>query len=309
MLYLGRDGESFYLDRTTRDVRGVLADNRVCEANASDVRGYSLSEAFRRLDKKEDRLVEEKWKPIMAARRDMAGETAEEGQVAEGRLAESGEKPGEEAQPESQPDASPPLAEGHRRAFPIVYADDSVPENKGKRKRCNLDQGQESARSSTFVPQASKLAFARIASTTEKAALSSSALLDQEESASFSARFQEAHACQQNTLPRVPIASPSAGHPPRADGPSANKAGSLLPAPSSAKKATQVSASGKKTPITVASKAGPGHSTISAFQQSRPLKFAPNPASKLCNRRSKSSNGVSIVEQEKQQSGDSGSHE
>lgn len=68
-LYLGRDEESFYLDRVTRDMRGVLAENKVCEINACDVRGCSLSEAFRRLDKKEDRMVEEKWMPIMAERK------------------------------------------------------------------------------------------------------------------------------------------------------------------------------------------------------------------------------------------------
>ena len=38
-LYLGRDGESFYLDAATRDIQGVLADNRVCEIDASNVRG------------------------------------------------------------------------------------------------------------------------------------------------------------------------------------------------------------------------------------------------------------------------------
>ena len=81
-------GESFYLDRPTRDLRGVLADNRVYEVDANEVRGYSLSEALRKLDKKEDRMVEEKWKPIMAGRKRKAEEEPElEGQYVEGQLA------------------------------------------------------------------------------------------------------------------------------------------------------------------------------------------------------------------------------
>lgn len=66
MLYLGHDRQSFYLDAATRDLRGFLADKRFCEISANDVRGYSLSESFRKLDKQEDRMVEEKWKSILA---------------------------------------------------------------------------------------------------------------------------------------------------------------------------------------------------------------------------------------------------
>ena len=44
-LYLCHDGELLYMDRAARDIRGVLADQRICEIDASDVRGYSLSEA------------------------------------------------------------------------------------------------------------------------------------------------------------------------------------------------------------------------------------------------------------------------
>lgn len=68
-------------------MRGVLADGRICEVDASDVRGYSLSEALRRLDMEETRLVEEKWKPIRAERRRKAEAEAEAGgQCAETRL-------------------------------------------------------------------------------------------------------------------------------------------------------------------------------------------------------------------------------
>ena len=93
-LYLGDDGESFYMDRAVRDMRGVLADQRVCEIEASEVRGYSLSEAFRRLDKKEDRMVEEKWKPIMAERKKMIKSEleAEEDEHTEGRCVGAIEK-------------------------------------------------------------------------------------------------------------------------------------------------------------------------------------------------------------------------
>ena len=77
-LYLGHDEESFYMNRAARDMRGVLRDQRVCEIDARDVRGYSLSEAFRRLDKKEDKMVEEKWKPVMAERKKKAKSELEE---------------------------------------------------------------------------------------------------------------------------------------------------------------------------------------------------------------------------------------
>ena len=80
-LYLGHDGESFYMDRAVRDMRGILADQRVCEIEASVVRGYSLSEAFRRLDKKEDRTVEEKWKPIMAERKGMVNQSSKQKRI------------------------------------------------------------------------------------------------------------------------------------------------------------------------------------------------------------------------------------
>ena len=71
-LCLGHDGESLYMDRAVRDMRGFLEVQRVCEIEASEVRSYSLSEAFRRLDKREDRMVEEGWKPIMAVRKKKA---------------------------------------------------------------------------------------------------------------------------------------------------------------------------------------------------------------------------------------------
>ena len=38
-LCLGHDGESFYMDRAVRDIRGILVDQRICEIDASTVRG------------------------------------------------------------------------------------------------------------------------------------------------------------------------------------------------------------------------------------------------------------------------------
>ena len=80
-LCLGHDGESFCMDRAVRDMRGVLGDQRVCEIEASEVRGYSLSEAFRRLDKKEDRMMEEKWKPIMAGGKKRSNQNSKQKKV------------------------------------------------------------------------------------------------------------------------------------------------------------------------------------------------------------------------------------
>ena len=100
-LYLGHDGESFYMNRAARDMREVLRDQRVCEIDASEVRSYSLSEAFRRLDKKEDKMVEEKWKPIMAERnREAESELeAEEDQDTEESYVGAIEEQEEESEP------------------------------------------------------------------------------------------------------------------------------------------------------------------------------------------------------------------
>ena len=118
-------------------MRGVLADGRICEIGASEIRGYSLSEALRRLDKEETRLVEEKWKPIMAERRRQA-EVGVDSQRAETRSAGSSKKAGEEMKlqaPEEPIGSPPPLVEGHSRALPIAYMGNELPENTGKRKR------------------------------------------------------------------------------------------------------------------------------------------------------------------------------
>ena len=94
-LYLGRDGESFYLDAATRDIQGVLADNMVCEIDASNVRGYSLSGALRRQDKKENEKIDAKWKPIIAVRRE-AEKVSEERNHTDGQRAGSSKDRGSE---------------------------------------------------------------------------------------------------------------------------------------------------------------------------------------------------------------------
>ena len=98
------------MDIAVRDMRGVLADQRICEIDASDVRGYSLSEALRRLDKKEDKMVGEKWKPIMAERNKRVSEPqAEEDQHFEGQPPRAIEEPEEEMPIElEKPANSPP---------------------------------------------------------------------------------------------------------------------------------------------------------------------------------------------------------
>ena len=121
-LYLGRDGESFYLDEATRDIQRVLADNKVCETDASNVRGYSLSEALRRLDKKEDAMVEAKWKPIMAERR-KAEEASEEPSYTDGQQTrQQTESSKERANQEECSEASSLVLEESRHAVPEKLA-------------------------------------------------------------------------------------------------------------------------------------------------------------------------------------------
>lgn len=136
-LYLGHDGESFYIDRAYRDMRGVLADQRVCEIDASEVHGYSLSEAFRRLDKKEDRMMGEKWKRIMAERKKMVKSEleAEEDQCIEGQFVGAIEEQEEESKPielENPANSMPPIFQQDRRTIPIVYVGNNLPETSGK---------------------------------------------------------------------------------------------------------------------------------------------------------------------------------
>ena len=154
-LYLGRDGESFYLDEATRDIQGVLADNRVCETDASNVRGYSLSEALRRLDKKEDAMVEAKWKPIMAERRKAEGASEEPSYTDGQQTGQQTESSKERDNQEECSEARPPVLEESMHAVPIIYVGNEPPENERKRKRDNPDHH---ARPSKFVPQAPTLA-------------------------------------------------------------------------------------------------------------------------------------------------------
>lgn len=159
-LYLGQDGESFYLDRAARELRGLLKDSRVCEVDANEVRGYSLSEAFRQLDKKEDRMVEDKWKPITAERRRTAERGAEQSGCTERQLAGSSEDREHEAGLPAQGESSESMsdAEESERTRPIIYVGNETLEKSGKRKRDDLDQTGNPARLSTLVPQASTLA-------------------------------------------------------------------------------------------------------------------------------------------------------
>ena len=313
-LYLGRDGESFYLDRPTRDLRGVLADNRVCEADANEVRGYSLSEALRRLDKKEDRMVEEKWKPIMAERKRKAKEEPElEGQYVEGQLARTGSSEeqgvGVDSDESEEPrDLPPPIFEGQRRAMPIVYAGNDLPENIGKRKRSDLDQLQELARPSTFVPQASGLAPMRNARNTEKAVLSSSSSFDRQPSGPVSARFPQVHASQEADLHPPSIALTGFVPLPSAKRSSSDRANGLVFKISNTEEGTRANAKASKKPLTSGSKAGLAPSALPAAQRSQPLKFAPKPTSRLCNRKPRGE-GVPSIEQEIRQPGTRGSHE
>ena len=136
-----------------------------------------MSEAFRRLDKKEDRIVEEKWMPIMAERRREAETEAEgEDQYVEGQLPGSSEGRQEEGKDlDGRIKIIPPIVEVLRNAVPVLYVANDPREDSEKRKRADLDEIQEPNRQSTFVPQALELSLAQTARTTEKSVLSRSA--------------------------------------------------------------------------------------------------------------------------------------
>lgn len=284
------------MDRAARDMRGVLADLRICEIAASEIRGCSLSEALRRLDKEEDRMVEEKWKPIMAERRRKA-ETEAEGHDVEGHVVGSSKGAGEEEgpeepeEPEGPTGSSPHVVEGRRCALPITYVGNERPENTGKRKRCDLDQSQEPARPTTYVQQRSRSTLIRTIITSEKMDPFSSVLIEDQLPASTSAPFAEVFNSQGEALPHVPVVPKGVRHPPRVKGSSTS---------SDAKKATPADTNGRKAPLNMGLEASPAPSALPAVQQSRPLKFAPKPTSRLCNRRLRVDNEVPIVEQERQ---------
>ena len=296
-LNLGRDEESFYLDRLTRDMRGVLAENKVCEINACDVRGCSLSEAFRRLDKKGDRMVEEEWMPIMAERKRKADAGAEEeGQCAEEQLAGRSGGLAEEAvseEPEKPTDSVRALFEGHRCAVPVVYVGNDLPANSGKRKRCDLDQSQEPARPNTFVPQASVSVLAHITRRTNKAAQACSASPDLTRSP-----FDSAHSsgtqvgCQAVSRPNSTARTTEDAA--LSSSPAFDR---QLPARTSAR-FLEV-ADGREDSLSLVSQAGSGPYATAAVQPSPPPKFAPNPASRLCHRKPRVNSGAPTVEQEK----------
>ena len=180
-LYLGHDGESFYMDRAVRDMRGVLADQRICEIDASDVRGYSLSEALRRVDKKEDRMVEEKWKPIMAERnkRLKPEPEAEDHQNVEGQVPTAVEQQEDESMPielEQPANSLAPIFGQNRHTIPVIYVGNDLPEASTKRKRGNLGQSQEAVRRRPFAPKTPTTALGRPMGTAAKVTERSSAV-------------------------------------------------------------------------------------------------------------------------------------
>ena len=312
-LYLGRDGESFYLDTATRDIQGVLADNKVCEIDASNVRGYSLSEALRRLDKKEDGMVEAKWKPIMAARRE--AEASEEPNSTYGQQAGSSKKRGEEARPEHQGEgieanspilieANSPLLEESGKAMPIIYVGNEPPEKTRKRKR-------DSPRD--FVPLAPTLACPQ--KTVKKRAQTHAAPHRVRPQFVYNANAQDqATPALRSTgiYPSEGVPSPSIGPTQagvrgstRVEERSPLRVNNLDTKHKSDKRNPRADAYGRKIPIALASQKGMSPSARPATQPFVPPKYAPNPLSRLCNKTQiRVTKGAEMLETQKEQPGD-----
>ena len=241
-LYLGQDGESFYLDREARDLRGLLSDNRVCEIEVSNVRGYSLSEALRRLDKKENRMVEEKWKPIMAEQNRKAEEGARNSYHTKGQLAkregDRGHEPKSAAQEESG--ESMPEVQESKRTRPITYVGNDLLVKSRKRKHGDLDQTENPARPRTFAPQA--LTLAGTVEATDEGA-----------QAHTSFHFSGANSSQGVPLPPVSPTQPGSIYQTRGDGPSPSRAYGLRPATEIVKGDPRADARRSKPSIALAS--------------------------------------------------------
>lgn len=307
-LYLGRDGESFYLDAETRDIQGVLADNRVCEIDARNVRGYSLSEALRRLDKKEDEMVEAKWKPIMAARR-KAEEESEQRKHTDGQQAGSSKDGGEKARTEHQDECTEahfPILEERRRAVPIIYVGNEPPEKKRKRKREDPDQR---ARPSTFVPQAPTLASP--AETVKKPAQTHAAphrgrapfvfTGNDQDRATSALRSQELYPSKGVPGPSVGPTQAGIGCTTRVEGRSPLRVDNLDTKHKSGKEDPRADAYGRKTPMALASQTGMSPSARPGTQPFLPLKYAPKPSSRLCNKpRVRVTKGAEVLDEQKE---------
>ena len=311
-LYLGRDGESFYLDAATRDIQGVLADNRVCEIDASNVRGYSLSEALRRLDKKEDQMVEAKWKPIMAARRE-AEEASDERSHTDKQQVGSGKERGDE--PKSKPqkegiEANCSFLQESRQAVPVIYVGNEPTEMNRKRKRDSPDQH---ARPSSSEPQAPALASP--AKTVKKPSQSRAAPHIVHLPSEYTANPQDwasSASRAKDSYPVEGVPGPSAG--PRQAGvgcitrveeTSAHRVHELNTNHKSGKEDPRADAYGAKTLMALGSPTGTSPSARPATQPFRPLKYAPKPASKVCNKRnSRATGGAEVQEKQKELPGD-----
>ena len=300
-LYLGQDGESFYLDRAARDIRGVLTDGRVCEIDATNVRGYSLSEALRRLDKLEDQMVEAKWKPIMAERKRKAEQGLEERSMTEGQLAEYTKQLGNQVEvvgPEKS-EVTLPVVRIRRHTLPIAYVGNVLPEMKRARKSGEFDQKEESVRSSRLVLQAPTVA--PVARTVEEGTQNHSPYSPLERSPSdwppaprhlrgskpTSLGSQEVYTRQGAPISLVSTAKARATHLAKAEDHSSYRVPSLESSSKNAKKDSRVDAKGGNNPRELASQTSLAPCGTSATQRSpplKPLKFAPKPASRVYNK-------------------------
>ena len=302
-LYLGRDGESFYLDERTRDLRGLLLDDRVCEIAARDVRGYSLSEAFRRLDQMENRMVEGKWKPIMAERKRKAreeeegeGEGAGGGEEEEKEQAEAREEAykgrhniegdiiGRDEQP-GEPDPTLSVFEGGTNVIPVIYVDNDLSEENRQRKRPH-DSARSSgvSASSTAVSRSNRTPTL----TRERDQLSPELSVHRAPTRTFT-YSPEVDASQEVVLSPVPIPHTSTRDSKRVKVSSQSRTNNPVSITKGVEGVLEADANGGKNARTLASKGGLAPSTHPLVPAPQPLslKFAPNPSSRLCRRKPK----------------------
>ncbi len=299
-LYLGRDGESFYLDEETRNLQGLLIDNRVCEIAAHDVRGYSLSEAFRRLDKMENWMVEEKWKPIMAERKRKAREEVEgEGGGAGGQYTE-GELIGRDEQ-QGEPDPTLSVFEGGTNVIPVIYVDNDLSdENRRRRRPHDFTRSFGASASSAAVSRSNRTPTL----TRERDLLSPE--LSVHRAPTTSTHSPEVDASEEVVLSPVSIPHTSIRDSKRVKVSSQSGTNNPVSLTKGVTGVLEADANGGENARTLASKGGlaPSAHPLAPAPQPLSLKFAPNPSSRLCRKKAQNDSRVEPFEEEKQQSGD-----
>ena len=241
----------------------------------------------------------------MAARR-KAEEALEQRSHTDGQQAESSKE--RETQEECS-EATSSVLEGSRHALSIIYVGNEPPEREKKRKMENPDQH---ARPRKFVPQAPTLAtLAKLLqqpvqspSASPHLARPPSGLAESPQGSPSSALQSEViypneRVPQRKVPPTQPEVSLTGGK-----ATSSSTINDLDTESKGGKEDPRADANGGKVPMALTSQTV-GPSDKPARQPFLPLKFAPKPSSRLCNKRkAKANTGAEVLEKQKEQPND-----